>query len=139
MSFFGKVLLLTALVGYSALLISYSSLGKQFDTKYNELLKHKLVTKYIPADTIKLLPPELSKLIIAGLISSSVLMFICRCFVYLPLLGLSLQIVITANPLMNTDSTTSIEFLKLFALVGGLLLWSSSSSSSKKPTKVKPE
>lgn len=36
MSFFGKVLLLTALVGYSYLIFTDVSLGKQFETKYAE-------------------------------------------------------------------------------------------------------
>lgn len=36
MSFFGKVLLFTALAGYSYLLLTDTSMGKQFETKYNE-------------------------------------------------------------------------------------------------------
>ncbi|CAD8125516.1 unnamed protein product [Paramecium sonneborni] len=139
MSFFGKVLLLTALVGYSYLLFNDVSMGKQFEKKYNEFQNHQLVKQYIPPNTMKLVPAVLAKQIVAGLIAGSALMFLCGCFVILPVLGLLLQIAITANPLFSNDQTTQIEFLKMLALIGGLLLWSSSCCSAKKSTKVKTE
>ncbi|CAD8211510.1 unnamed protein product [Paramecium pentaurelia] len=139
MSFIGKVLLFTALAGYSYLIFTDVSIGKQFETKYVEFQKHQLVKQYIPSDTFKLLPAVLAKQVVAGLIASSALMFLCGCLVFLPVLGLLLQVAITANPLINNDQTTQIEFLKIMALIGGLLLWSSSNCSAKKATKVKPE
>ncbi|CAD8192759.1 unnamed protein product [Paramecium octaurelia] len=139
MAFFGKVLLFAALAGYSFLLFTDVQLGKQFEAKYSEFQKNHHVKSYIPSDYFKLLPAVLARQVISGLIASSFLMFLCGCFAILPVLGLLLQAAITANPLINNDQATQIEFLKTLALVGGLFLWSSSNCAAKKVNKVKPE
>ncbi|CAK89444.1 unnamed protein product (macronuclear) [Paramecium tetraurelia] len=139
MAFFGKVLLLAALAGYSFLLFTDVQLGKQFDAKYAEFQKNHHVKSYIAPDYFKLLPAVLARQVIAGLIASSALMFFCGCLAFFPVVGLLLQAAITANPLINNDQSTQIELLKTLALVGGLLLWSSSNCAAKKVNKVKQE
>ncbi|CAD8103748.1 unnamed protein product [Paramecium primaurelia] len=139
MSFFGKVFLLTALAGYSYLLLTDVTLGKQFDTKYANFQQQALIKQYIPADVFKHVPALLAKQIVGGLLASSVLLFICGGFVVFPVLGLLLQIAIQSNPLFSNDQVTQIECLKLTALIGGLLIWATSNCCTKQTTKTKTE
>ncbi|CAD8127365.1 unnamed protein product [Paramecium sonneborni] len=137
MSFFGKVFLLTALAGYGYLLLSDPILGKQFETKYTNFQQSPLVKQYIPADAFKYVPTILAKQIIGGLLSSSVLLFICGSFVIFPIFGLLLQIAILSNPLFNDDLQTKVECCKIAALIGGLLIWASSNCCKSKATATK--
>ncbi|KAM3138285.1 hypothetical protein pb186bvf_009561 [Paramecium bursaria] len=140
MSFIGKVFILVSLLGLSYLLVQDQATANAFDKKLSSFTKDPLLKNSgVPPEFVAQVSssPLLVRQVIAGLLSSSILLFLSGKFTIFPVVGLVLRILILTNPLLHKDEVTLVEFLKSLSLLGAVLLWGNSVKTSQ--TKVKQQ
>lgn len=118
-SFLGKVLIVAALCFQAWLLHSNTVISTEFHAKLTIALKS---CDCIPADISTHILAH-GKHILMGLLGSSVLMLVSRCWVFkiFVILGLAAQLYLEHMPFKNFPHINNLQFWTQVALIGGII------------------
>jgi hypothetical protein len=137
LSFVGKFLVAAALCFQAWLLFSNTAIIAEFDVKLGVALT---TCSCIPAN-ISALILQHGRLVMVGLLGTSALMVVMRCWLIkvLVILALSAQLYLEHQPFNKIPNLNNIQLWTQVALIGGLIYIMGSDCAGSCATKPKPQ